>query len=291
MIELLSDPEAWIALATLALLEIVLGIDNIVFIAIMTDRLPRAERPLAYRLGLGGAMFTRIGLLLGLSWVMHLTDPIFGDGTAVPALAEGANVVARVTHFVSDFWHTISGRDLIMLVGGLFLIAKSVHEIYEKVENVDDEEEDEDGGAKRKASLVGIIVQIAIMDIIFSLDSVITAVGMAEQVEVMIAAIVIAVLIMLFFARRVGEFVNEHPSMKVLALSFMMLIGVLLVAEGFGREFPKGYVYAAMGFALTVELLNMRGRKKRQKVRAEVNEAKMAALDVEANTPAEEADE
>ena len=270
MMELITDPEAWIALATLAMLEIVLGIDNIVFIAIMTDRLPRAERPLAYRLGLGGAMFTRIGLLLGISWVMHLTDPIFGDGSPVEPLAEGAGSVARATHFVTAFWHELSGRDLIMLVGGLFLIAKSVHEIYEKVERVEGEEdEDADGNPVRHANLWFIIVQIAIMDIIFSLDSVITAVGMAEQVEVMIAAIVIAVAIMLFFARRVGEFVNDHPSMKVLALSFMLLIGVLLVAEGFGRDFPKGYVYAAMGFALSVELLNMRGRKKRAALRTQ----------------------
>lgn len=242
MLALLTDPEAWIALATLALLEIVLGIDNLVFIAILTDRLPRAERPLAYRLGLGGAMLTRILLLLGLSWVMHLTDTLF-----------------------TVLGNEISGRDLIVLFGGLFLIGKSAHEIYEKVE-VDEEGEGAHGPRGGRPSLLSIIVQIAIMDIIFSLDSVITAVGMVEQIEVMIAAIVIAVLIMLIFARRIGEFVNEHPSMKVLALSFMLLVGVLLVAEGFDQHLPKGYIYAAMGFAFFVELLNMRLRKKRKNV-------------------------
>ncbi|HEY8430082.1 MAG TPA: TerC family protein [Sandaracinaceae bacterium] len=238
MAQLITDPEAWIALATLSLLEIVLGIDNLVFIAILTDRLPRAERPLAYRLGLGGALVTRILLLLGISWVMHLTRPLF-----------------------SLLGNEISGRDLIVLAGGVFLIGKSAHEIYEKVEIP----EEGPHGALRKAgraSLVGVVVQIAIMDIIFSLDSVITAVGMVEQVEVMIAAIVVAMVIMLAFARRIGEFVNRHPSMKILALSFMLLIGVLLVAEGFDRHIPKGYIYAAMGFALFVELLNMRFRAK-----------------------------
>jgi predicted tellurium resistance membrane protein TerC len=241
MLELLAKPESWAALLTLALLEIVLGIDNLVFIAILTDRLPRRERPLAYRLGLAGAMITRIGLLLGLSWVMRLTNPIF-------------------TILENEF----SGRDLIVLFGGLFLIGKSVHEIYEKVEmkGEDDDDDDEAKPKRVRPSLAWIIAQIAVMDIIFSLDSVITAVGMVDEVPIMIAAIVIAVAIMLIFARRVGEFVNRHPSMKLLALSFMMLIGVLLVAEGFDQHMPKGYVYAAMGFALFVELLNMRFRKK-----------------------------
>ena len=238
MVELLTDPQAWIALATLTLLEIILGIDNLVFIAILTDRLPRAERPLAYRLGLIGAMGTRVLLLLSLSWVMHLTTPLF-------------------TILDNEF----SGRHLIVLFGGLFLIGKSVHEIYEKVEI--DEEEDDGDGRKGGATLVSIILQITIMDIIFSLDSVITAVGMVEEVSIMITAIVLAVCLMLFFARAIGDFVNEHPSMKLLALSFMLLIGVLLVAEGFDQHLPKGYVYAAMGFALFVELLNMRFRKKK----------------------------
>jgi predicted tellurium resistance membrane protein TerC len=240
MLELLTDPEAWIALATLALLEIVLGIDNLVFIAILTDKLPRAQRPLAYRLGLAGAMITRVALLVALSWVMGLTAGLF-------------------TVLGNEF----SGRDIIVLVGGIFLIGKSVHEIYEKVElSGDDDENDEEGKPKKRAKMLPIIMQIAVMDIIFSLDSVITAVGMVDDVPVMIAAIIIAVAIMLIFARHVGEFVNKHPSMKLLALSFMMLIGVLLVAEGFGQHMPKGYVYAAMGFALFVELLNMRFRRK-----------------------------
>ena len=240
MLELLTNPEAWIALATLTMLEIVLGIDNLVFIAILTDRLPHAERPLAYRLGLAGALVTRILLLLSLSWVMRLTDPLF------TVLGE-----------------EISGRDLIVLVGGLFLIGKSAHEIYEKVE-VEDEAE-RDRGARGGAKMLSIILQIAVMDIIFSLDSVITAVGMAEHVEVMVAAIIVAVLVMLVFAQTIGEFVNRHPSMKILALSFMLLIGVLLVAEGFDRHIPKGYIYAAMGFAVFIELLNMRLRKRHKK--------------------------
>lgn len=238
MAELLTNPEAWVALLTLTLLELVLGIDNLVFIAILTDRLPRAERPLAYRLGLFGAMFTRIALLLGLSWVMHLTTDLF--------------------------WN-FSGRDIIVLFGGFFLIGKSTHEIYEKVEVVEDDDED-DERRKKGATLVGIVVQIAIMDIIFSLDSVITAVGMVEEVSVMVTAIVIAVVLMLLFARAIGDFVNKHPSMKLLALSFMLLIGVLLIAEGFDQHVSKGYVYAAMGFALFVEMLNMRFRRAHKKV-------------------------
>ena len=257
MMELLTNPEAWVALLTLAMLEIVLGIDNLVFIAILTDRLPRAERPIAYRLGLGGALVTRVALLLGISWVMHLTDPLF------TLMSKG-----------------FSGRDLIVLFGGLFLIGKSAHEIYEKVE-IEEEEASADGLRKPgTATLASIVVQISIMDIIFSLDSVITAVGMVDDVPVMIAAIVIAMVIMLVFARKVGDFVNRHPSMKVLALSFMLLIGVLLVAEGFGQHISKGYIYAAMGFALFVELLNMRFRKKHPKAQvpaAEEAEAEKVA--------------
>ncbi|GAB5547289.1 MAG: TerC family protein [Sandaracinaceae bacterium] len=240
MIELLTNPEAWVALITLTLLELVLGIDNLVFIAILTDRLPRAERPLAYKLGLGGAMLTRVLLLLALSWVMHLTNTLF-------------------TVLDND----ISGRDIIVLVGGLFLIGKSAHEIFEKVEMRDDE--DDEDGSKGRSTLTSIVIQIAIMDIIFSLDSVITAVGMVEEVEIMVTAIVLAVLMMLIFARHIGEFVNEHPSMKILALSFMLLIGVLLVAEGFDQHLPKGYIYAAMGFAVFVELVNMRFRKNKKR--------------------------
>ena len=250
MLELFSDPEAWIALATLTLLELVLGIDNLVFIAILTDRLPRAERPLAYRLGLIGAMGTRVLLLLSLSWVMQLTTALFT---------------------VMD--NEISGRDLIVLFDRLFLIGKSVHEIYEKVE-LEEDEDDDDDRRKAGATLVSIIVQITIMDIIFSLDSVITAVGMVDEVSVMIIAIVLAVILMLIFARSIGDFVNEHPSMKLLALSFMLLIGVLLVAEGFDQHLPKGYVYAAMGFALFVEVLNLRFRKNRRQKKKAARAAK-----------------
>lgn len=253
MLDTFANPEAWAALATLTLLEIVLGIDNLVFIAILTDRLPKKERPFAYRIGLGGAMVTRIGLLLGLSWIMRLTTPLF------------------------TIWgNELSGRDLIMLSGGIFLIGKSAHEIYEKVE-LDQEEEKERAGSRGRATLWWIVFQIALMDIIFSLDSVVTAVGMVDEVPVMVIAIVLAVVIMVIFARRIGEFVNDHPSMKVLALSFMLLIGVLLVAEGFDQHLPKGYVYSAMGFAVFVELLNMRLRKRRVPEDSHEEEAAVAS--------------
>lgn len=235
MLELLSSPDAWLALVTLTLLEVVLGIDNIVFIAILAARLPQAQQGLAYRLGLLGAMVTRIALLLTINWVMSLTTPLF-----------------------EVFDHSFSGRDLILLGGGLFLIAKSAHEIYEKVEGA--EEPSVEGWFN---SLPGVIGQIMILDIVFSLDSVITAVGMAEHVEIMVAAIVIAIAVMLLFARQIGDFVNRYPSMKILALSFLLLIGVLLTTEGFGQHVNKGYIYFAMAFALMVELLNIRSRKKR----------------------------
>ena len=234
MLETFATADAWIALATLTLLEIILGIDNIVFIAILTARLPKDQQKLAYRLGLGGAMLMRIALLLAISWVMKLTSPLF-----------------------TILQEEISGRDLILIIGGLFLIAKSVHEIYEKVEV--HEEAAVEGWSK---TLVGVVAQIMVLDIVFSLDSVITAVGMVDEVEVMIVAIVVAVLVMLAFARPVGDFVNKHPSMKILALSFLMLIGVVLVADGLGRHIPKGYIYFSMGFGLSMELLNMRLRKK-----------------------------
>ncbi|MEM8607099.1 MAG: TerC family protein [Myxococcota bacterium] len=234
MVELFSSPDAWLALVTLTLLEIVLGIDNIVFIAILAARLPKEQQGLAYRLGLLGAMVTRVALLLTINWVMGLTEPLFGFGD-----------------------YSFSGRDLILLGGGLFLIAKSSHEIYEKVEGV--EEESVQGWFN---SLAGIIVQIMILDVVFSLDSVITAVGMAEDVEIMVAAIVIAIAVMLLFAKQIGDFVNRYPSMKILALSFLLLIGVLLTAEGFGQHVNKGTIYFAMAFALMVELLNIRSRKK-----------------------------
>jgi len=234
MAELLTNPDAWIALLTLTALEIVLGIDNIVFIAILASRLPVDQQALAYRLGLIGAMVTRILLLLTINWVMRLTDPLF-----------------------EVFGHGFSGRDLILLGGGLFLIAKSAQEIYDKVEGA--EHEDIKGWF---SGLPGIVGQIMVLDIIFSLDSVITAVGMANDIEVMVAAVVIAIGVMLVFARQIGDFINKYPSMKILALSFLLLIGVLLTAEGLGQHINKGYIYFAMAFALSVELLNIRVRSK-----------------------------
>jgi predicted tellurium resistance membrane protein TerC len=239
MIELFTQPENWIALATLTALEIVLGIDNIVFIAILSDRVPAAKRALAYRLGLGGALFTRVALLLTISWVMGLVRPLF-----------------------TVLGHEISGRSLILLAGGLFLIGKSAHEIYEKVEGEDAEHV---AGAGGRARLLSVVAQIMVLDVVFSLDSVITAVGMVDHVPIMIIAIVIAIGVMLLFAQKVGDFVNHNPSMKILALSFLLLIGVLLTAEGMGQHLDKGYIYFAMGFALLVELLNLRFRKKHNK--------------------------
>jgi len=236
MLELLTNPDAWIALFTLTLLEIVLGIDNIVFIAILASRLPVEKQELAYRLGLLGAMVTRVALLLTINWVMQLTQPLF-------------EVIG----------HSFSGRDLILLGGGLFLIAKSAQEIYEKVEG--ELEEDIQGWF---SGLPGVVGQIMILDIIFSLDSVITAVGMAEDIEVMVTAVVIAIGVMLLFAKQIGDFVNRYPSMKILALSFLLLIGVLLTAEGLGQHINKGYIYFAMAFALMVELLNIRFRSKQE---------------------------
>jgi len=236
MIELLTNPDAWVALLTLTLLEIVLGIDNIVFIAILASRLPVEKQALAYRLGLLGAMLTRIALLMTINWVMQLTQPLF-------------EVVG----------HAFSGRDLILLGGGLFLIAKSAQEIYDKVEG------EHQGDIKGWFSgLPGVVGQIMILDIIFSLDSVITAVGMAEDIEVMVTAVVIAIAVMLLFAKQIGDFVNKYPSMKILALSFLLLIGVLLTAEGLGQHINKGYIYFAMAFALMVELLNIRFRAKQE---------------------------
>ncbi len=236
MIELLSNPDAWVALLTLTLLEIVLGIDNVVFIAILASRLPVEKQGLAYRLGLLGAMVTRIALLMTINWVMQLTEPLF-----------------------EVFGHSFSGRDLILLGGGLFLIAKSAQEIYDKVEG--EHREDIKGWFN---GLPGIIAQIMVLDIIFSLDSVITAVGMAEDIEVMVTAVIIAIGVMLIFAKQIGNFVNKYPSMKILALSFLLLIGVLLTAEGLGQHVNKGYIYFAMAFALMVELINIRFRKKQE---------------------------
>jgi predicted tellurium resistance membrane protein TerC len=227
--------ENLIALLTLSSLEIVLGIDNIVFISILVGKLPREQQAGARRLGLLLAMGMRIALLLAITWVMGLVHPIFSVGD-----------------------HSFSGRDLILLFGGLFLVAKATWEIHDKLEG----SEHAPGAAPRAARYGAILVQIALLDIVFSLDSVITAVGMARTVEVMIAAVVIAVGVMMVFAGAIGAFIERHPTMKMLALSFLLLIGVVLIADGFGQHVSKGYIYFAMAFSLFVELLNLRIRKR-----------------------------
>jgi predicted tellurium resistance membrane protein TerC len=238
--EALLDPHTWLALATLTALEIVLGVDNIIFISILAGRLPEHQRDLARRLGLAFAMLTRIGLLLSLAWIMTLTAPLF----EIPVLGK-----------------PISGRDLILIGGGLFLIWKSVHEIHNALEG---EEPQEDAApAAVVATLGGVIVQIAIIDIVFSLDSVITAVGMVEQVWIMVTAIVIAIGVMMLAAKAIGEFVDRHPTIKMLALSFLILIGVALIGEGWDLHIPKGYIYFAMAFSVAVEMLNLRMRARR----------------------------
>jgi predicted tellurium resistance membrane protein TerC len=239
MFDWMSSPEGWIALLTLSVLEIVLGIDNIVFISILAGKLPPGDRPRARRVGLGLAMFIRIALLLSITWVMGLTAPLFA-------------VLSQ----------EISGRDLILIIGGLFLLAKSTHEIHDKLEG-----EEGHASAKVAASFVGVIIQILLLDIVFSLDSVITAVGMAEDVAVMIIAVVLAVVVMMFSAGAISDFVDRHPTVKMLALSFLLLIGVSLIAEGFEQHIPKGYIYFAMGFSVFVEFLNMRLRKKSSPVK------------------------
>jgi len=237
MLEWIADPQAWIALVTLTALEIVLGIDNIIFISILVGRLPPERRDLARRLGLSLAMGTRILLLLSLAWVMGLVDPLF-----------------------SVAGHDISGRDLILLGGGLFLLWKSVHEIHAGLEG---EEEKPTAAGVAKVSFGAILVQIAIIDIVFSLDSVITAVGMVDHVAIMVLAIVIAVGIMMIAAKPIGDFVDRHPTIKMLALSFLILVGVALIAEGLEFHIPKGYIYFAMAFSVAVEMLNIRMRAKR----------------------------
>ncbi len=230
----LAQPETWISLLTLTVLEIVLGIDNIVFISILADKLPHDQREKGRQIGLGLAMFMRIGLLLSLNWLISLTQPLF--------------------HVASlEF----SGRDIIMLLGGLFLLGKSTFEIHEKLEG-----EEEAKTTKVKATLTNVIIQIMLLDIVFSLDSVITAIGMANEVIIMIAAVVIAVIIMMLSVNTISEFISHHPTIKMLALSFLLLIGFSLVAEGLGQEIPKGYVYFAMGFSIFVEFLNLRMKKK-----------------------------
>lgn len=231
----LTSPESWIALLTLTVLEIVLGIDNIVFVSILSGKLPREQQARARTLGLALAMGTRILLLLSLAWVMGLTDPIF-----------------------TVLEHTISGRDLILFFGGLFLLWKATREIHERLEGPENLMH---ASARKQYSFAGVLVQIALLDIVFSLDSVITAVGMAKEVIVMILAIVIAVVFMMFTAGSVADFIDRHPTIKILALSFLLLIGMALVTESLHQEIPKGYIYFAMGFSVFVEMLNLRVRK------------------------------
>ena len=235
MFDWISDPQAWIALATLTALEIVLGIDNIVFISILSDKLPRDDQPKARLIGLGLAMFGRVALLLSIAWIMRLTAYLF-----------------------EIRGHGFSGRDLILIAGGLFLIGKSTFEIHDKMEGGGHAHE-----PRAVTSLGSVIVQILLLDIVFSLDSVITAVGMADHVPVMVAAIVIAVGVMMLSAGAISAFISRHPTIKMLALSFLLLIGVMLVAEGFGQHVPKGYVYSAMAFSLFVEMLNLRAGRRR----------------------------
>jgi len=234
MLELLTDPQVWVAFATLTALELVLGIDNIIFISILVDKLPPERREFARRAGLFMAMFMRIGLLLVLAWIVGLVVPLF-----------------------SVLGKDISGRDLILILGGLFLIWKSTSEVHQSLE----------GGHEQKSSAVkatfaGVILQIMVIDLVFSLDSIITAVGMVDDVRVMIAAVIVSVFLMMLFAGPIGRFVSNHPTIKMLALAFLVVVGVVLVAEGFGHHVPKGYVYFAMAFSLAVEMLNIRLRKK-----------------------------
>ena len=242
MAELLTDPQAWTALLTLTLLEIVLGVDNIVFISILTDRLPQNQRDKARVVGLGAAMIMRILLLFAISWIIGLTEPLF-----------------------EIFDQEFSGRDLIMLAGGAFLLYKATSEIHEKLEGAA-----HSAAENAAASFAGVIAQIMMLDIVFSLDSVITAVGMADDIEVMIAAVVIAVGVMLWASKPLADFVQEHPTVKILALSFLILIGFSLVAEGFHQHIPKGYIYGAMAFSVIVELINLRVRAKSEEGREPV---------------------
>ncbi len=263
-LEFLAQPQTWIAFATLFALEVVLGIDNIIFISILSSKLPEAERAKARSMGLALALITRILLLLSLKWVMGLTADLFRipflDTLIQPASA-GAHGGAAASGGHGEVVGTpggISGRDLILVLGGLFLLWKSVHEIHHKLEG-------EEGSAHKDAApakFSSIIMQILLLDIVFSLDSVITAVGMVDKVEVMIAAVVAAVLVMLFAAGPISNFVEKHPTLKILALSFLLLIGVTLVAEGLQIHIPKGFIYFAMAFALGVEMLNLKLRKK-----------------------------
>jgi predicted tellurium resistance membrane protein TerC len=235
--EWITEPQAWVALITLTALEVVLGIDNIVFISVLTGRLPEDQRQKGRMVGLALAMIMRIVLLLFLAWIVKLTAPLF-----------------------TIFGNEISGRDLILIIGGLFLLAKATHEIHHNLEGEEEHEE-----VKVHASLRSVLFQIMLLDIVFSLDSVITAVGMADHVQVMVIAIVLAVGFMMVFAKPIGDFVEQHPTVKMLALSFLLLVGMALVADGLEFHIPKGYIYFAMGFSVFVEMLNLRLRKRMKK--------------------------
>jgi predicted tellurium resistance membrane protein TerC len=237
MLELLSNPQTWIALATLTALELVLGIDNIIFISILVDKLPKAQQEVARRLGLFMAMFMRIGLLMTLAWIVGMTEPLF--------------------HILD---YGFSGRDLILIGGGLFLIWKSTVEIHGSLEG-EDEAHAHSTGKAAKAAFGAAIVQIMLIDLVFSLDSIITAVGMVSDVRIMVAAVIASVALMMLFASPIGRFVSNHPTIKMLALSFLVVVGVVLVAEGFGHHVPKGYIYFAMAFSLGVEMINIKMRK------------------------------
>jgi len=234
--EWIAEPQAWIALVTLTALEIVLGIDNIVFISVLTGRLPEDQRQKGRMVGLALAMIMRIVLLLFLAWIVKLTAPLF-----------------------TVFGNEISGRDLILIIGGLFLLAKATHEIHHNLEGIEGEE-----AVSVHATLGSVLFQILLLDIVFSLDSVITAVGMADHVPVMVIAIVLAVAFMMIFAKPIGQFVEDHPTVKMLALSFLLLVGMALVADGLEFHIPKGYIYFAMSFSVFVEMLNLRLRKKKR---------------------------
>jgi predicted tellurium resistance membrane protein TerC len=233
--EIITSPEAWIAFATLTALELVLGIDNIIFISILVDKLPLEKRELARKIGLFMAMFMRIGLLLVLSWIVGLVEPM-----------------------LTILGHGISGRDAILILGGLFLIWKSTTEIHQSIEGAEHEH-----SSNKKMTFASVIFQIMVIDLVFSLDSIITAVGMVDEVEIMVAAVIASVALMMVFARAIGEFVSNHPSIKMLALSFLVVVGVLLIAEGFEHHIPQGYIYFAMAFSVCVEMLNIKLRKKK----------------------------
>ena len=236
----LADPQAWIAFLTLVLLELVLGVDNVIFISILAGKLPAEEQGRARTTGILLAIISRVLLLLSLAWIIGLTEPLF-----------------------SLFSYEIAGRDMILLVGGLFLIGKSTHEIHQKLEG---EEEHSSNGSKRVGpSFLSVIIQILLLDVVFSLDSVITAVGMVDQLPVMIAAVIVAAIAMIFLAGAISDFVNQHPTVKMLALSFLLLIGFTLIVEGFHQHIPKGYIYFAMAFSVFVEILNLKLKKRKAK--------------------------